>query len=123
MSQRKIINFERSIAIFLITLFFQHFLFFFLMTKLVNDLDSYFQIGIFFPDSGYEDNYNFRQCSIDNLSFLSNISSLFPIRFLAINLLFACIGSFVLIFFDKIISSNLNQNNTKKNHLIIFFYF
>ena len=29
MSQRKIINFERSIAIFLITLLFQHFLFFF----------------------------------------------------------------------------------------------
>ena len=47
----------------------------------------------------------------------------FQLDFLAINLLFACIGSFVLIFFDKIISSNLNQNNTKKKSLNYFFYF
>ena len=124
MSQRKIINFERSIAIFSYHSVFSALFIFLLMTKLVNDLDSYFQIGIFFPDFGYEDNYNFRQWGILTISHFYRIFHLyFQLDFLAINLLFACIGSFVLIFFDKIISSNLNLNNTKKKSLNYFFYF
>ena len=51
----------------------------------------------------------------------------FKLDFLSVNILFGCLGSFVLIFYDKLLIENSNINKTKKDSryyfltLIIFF--
>ena len=70
-----------------------------LMALVVNDLDSIFQTGLFLPDEGFEERYNFRHWGILTLSVFYRILYLyFQLDFLSINILFPCVGSFVLIF-------------------------
>ena len=86
-----------------------------LMALVVNDLDSYFQTGLFLPDEGFEERYNFRHWGILTLSVFYRILYLyFQLDFLSINILFACVGSFVLIFFDKLIRNNVKIDRSRK---------
>ena len=129
LSKSKIIEFRRALLIFSFHSIISAIFITALMTLIVNDLDSYFQIGIIYPEDGYSKYYN----SIKTLGILT-ISQFyrffyyfFKLDFLAVNILFGCIGSFVLIFYDKLLLQNFNLKKNKKDlrHylflLIVFF--
>lgn len=123
MSQLRIIEFKRSLLIFTFHSIISMFFISLLVSVVVNDLDSYFQTGLFFPDEGHEEIFNFKHWGILTLAFFYRIFHLyFQLDFLSINILFACIGSFILIFFDKLIRENVSINKSK-NILNYLFYF
>ncbi len=124
MSQLKIIDLKRSIIIFTFHSIISMIFISVLMALVVNDLDSYFQTGLFLPDEGFEERYNFRHWGILTLSVFYRILYLyFQLDFLSINILFACVGSFVLIFFDKLIRNNVKIDRSRKNIINYLFYF
>ena len=57
LSKSKIIKFERSLLIFSFHSIFSALFIWALMTLIVNDIDTYFQIGLIYPDDGYFENY------------------------------------------------------------------
>ena len=81
MSQLKIIDLKRSIIIFTFHSIISMIFISVLMALVVNDLDSYFQTGLFLPDEGFEERYNFRHWNSNVISFLQDPLSLFSIRF------------------------------------------
>ena len=98
------------------------------MTLIVNDIDTYFQIGLIYPDDGYFENYNLQTWGILTISeFYRIFYYFFKLDFLSINIFFGCLGSFVLIFYDKLLLENLQSQQSKKDIryyfplLIIFF--
>ena len=101
-----------------------------LLIFIVNDIDSYFQIGLFYPDDNYdlwgidfeEPGYNFRHWGILTMAqFFRIFSMYFHLDFLTINILFACVGSFCLIFLDKLIRENTGIEKSKKNIISYIF--
>ncbi len=122
LSKYKIIEFHRSIIIFsfhsLLSLFMLYSLFF-----IVNDLDSYFQSGLIFPDKGFEQYYNFRHFGILTMAQIyRTLFYFFNLDFLSCGILFSCLGSFILIFYDKIIRLNLKSKNENKSYIYYIFF-
>lgn len=128
LSKSKIIKFERSLLIFSFHSIFSALFIWALMTLIVNDIDTYFQIGLIYPDDGYFENYNLQTWGILTISeFYRIFYYFFKLDFLSINIFFGCLGSFVLIFYDKLLLENLQSQQSKKDIryyfplLIIFF--
>ena len=128
LSKSKIIKFERSLLIFSFHSIFSALFIWALMTLIVNDIDTYFQIGLIYPDDGYLKNYNLQTWGILTISeFYRIFYYFFKLDFLSINIFFGCLGSFVLIFYDKLLLENLQSQQSKKDIryyfplLIIFF--
>ena len=123
LSKFKIIELKRSLLIFSFHSIFSVIFISALMTLIVNDLDTYFQIGIIYPDDGYYKNFNIRTWGILTISqFYRIFYYFFKLDFLTVNILFGCMGSFVLIFYDKLLLQNLNFNKTKNNLIYYIFY-
>ena len=136
LSRRNVINFGRALLIFSFHSILSILFIVVLLLFAVNDIDSYFQIGLFYPDDNFdlygedfsEPGYNFRHWGILTMSqFFRIFSVYFNLDFLSINILFACVGSFCLIFIDKLLKENSGIEESKKNIisyvLLLFIFF
>ena len=115
LSRRNVINLGRALLIFSFHSILSILFIVVLLLFAVNDIDSYFQIGLFYPDDNFdlygedfsEPGYNFRHWGILTMAqFFRIFSVYFSLDFLSINILFACVGSFCLIFIDKLLKEN-----------------
>lgn len=130
LSKKNIISLGRALLIFSFHSILSALFIVALLIFIVNDIDSYFQIGLFYPDENYdiwgmnfeEPGYNFRYWGVLTIAQFFRVFSLyFNLDFLSINILFACVGSFCLIFFDKLIRENIVIEKSKKNIISYIF--
>lgn len=124
MSKYNVIDLKRSLYIFSLHTIISTFFIVALMTLIVNDIDSYFQIGLIFPNDGFEEFFPFTTWGILTIAQIYRAFFYYlNLDFLSINIFFGCIGSFILIFYDKLLLNNIDIKNSKKNIYSLIFLF